>query len=475
MKMFHAETYKEALKTATCCDTCEKVPLPELEETTRYVFISYSHKDFQKVYADLADLYESGVPFWYDSGLPAGKNWDDVVREKMTDPRCAGIVFYLSESLFVSRSIRTEIHIACGKDGAGDVPAVKREYFSVNLTDMCPSKLLRTALPSKQFSDTEDEAADIREWVTTLTEAFPDKATYLLFDHPHHKTNLVEQIGINFGINPNYNPFAFGEALFRSGNAVIDFPNGAEYDGAFADGVFNGHGTLTFADGTVYVGEWVNGMRHGEGTQTLPNGASYTGEWADGSIHGKGCFTFSNGTYYKGDWKKGNLHGNGVATFANGSVYTGEWANGKWHGCGTMTLADGSQYTGDWVNGERTGQGTMTYANGSRYVGEWARGVWNGYGRVDFSDGAVYSGDWVDGAMQGQGTLIDSDMTYMGGWRENLQCGYGVMMFSDGTVYVGEWVDGNVHGRGILTLPDGSVQNGLFENGEFIGSADENT
>lgn len=48
------------------------------------------------------------------------KNWDDVVREKMTDPNCAGVIFYLSEHLFLSRSIQTEIQIAIGDDPEGE-------------------------------------------------------------------------------------------------------------------------------------------------------------------------------------------------------------------------------------------------------------------------------------------------------------------------------------------------------------------
>lgn len=162
---FNIEAYKKRLETSQTCETCEKVPSPKLTADTRYIFISYSHKDYKKVYCDLAQLYKSDIPFWYDSGLPAGKNWDDVVREKMTDPHCAGVIFYLSENLFLSRSIQTEILIACGEDGDPSAPKIKRDFFCVNLTDKPPSQILKSVFSAKQFPDTEDEMMAQLKWV----------------------------------------------------------------------------------------------------------------------------------------------------------------------------------------------------------------------------------------------------------------------------------------------------------------------
>ena len=164
MAEFVAEEYKKLLEASTSCDTCEKVPIKKLDEGDSYIFISYSHKDYKKVYADLADLYESNIPFWYDRGLPAGKNWDDVVAEKMTDSRCAGIIFYLSENLFLSRSIQTEIQIAIGEHGDSDIAKTRLNYFSVNLTDKNPSRILKGVYSSKEFFDVEDEMSAMSDW-----------------------------------------------------------------------------------------------------------------------------------------------------------------------------------------------------------------------------------------------------------------------------------------------------------------------
>ena len=40
---------------------------------------------------------------------------------------------------------------------------------------------------------------------------------------------------------------------------------------------------------------------------------------------------------------------------------------------------------------------------------------------------------------------------------------------ADGSHYEGTIADGKRHGEGVLTLPDGTVQAGWFEKGEFAG------
>ena len=448
MPEFSAERYKKRLLKSQSCDTCEKVPLPKLNEKTRYIFISYSHKDYKKVYCDLADLHESGIPFWYDGGLPAGKNWDDVVREKMTDSRCSGVLFFLSENLFLSRSIQTEIRIACGEDGDPSTPRMKRDYFCINLTDKSPSGILKSVYPAKQFPDAEDEMEAQEDWANTLRKAFPDKSTFLPFHNPNHKTNLLQQINLVFGINPNYNTFDFGGAMFRSGSGVIEFRNGAIYEGAFLNGMFDGKGVLTSSDGDVYKGEWTEGKRHGRGTMTYSDGAVYTGEWSEGKHHGRGTMTVPDGAVYKGEWSEGKRHGRGTMTYSNGITYKGDWVNGKRHGRGALTVPNGGDYTGEWAKGLPHGQGTMTYSDGVVYEGGWGENGPSGYGRYIYPDGALRCGIW-DG--------------------EILLEGVGILRYPDGSSYDGQIKNNLRHGQGTYIRPDGTKQTGRFEKGIFLG------
>ncbi len=448
MSKFNAEEYKKQVSESTSCDKCDKIPAVELKKDSEYIFISYSHKDYKKVYCDLADLYESDIPFWYDEGLPAGKNWDDVVRERMTDSRCAGIIFYLSENLFLSRSIQTEICIACGKEGNPDTPSIKRDYFSVNLTDKSPSDILKSVYSDKEFPDTEDAMAAQREWVDVLSTAFPDKATYLSFDAPKHKEKLVIQIGVNFGINPNYNPYSFGDATFRSGKGIIEFSNGAVYDGEFADGLFDGYGEIKYLEsGDEYKGQWKKGLWHGKGEYKDSDGVVYLGDFVNGKRCGHGKVTMSSGLSYDGKWLNGKMNGKGIATFPDGTVYDGEWLDGKMNGKGVMTFSNGAFYDGEWLGGKMHGKGVMTYSSGAFYDGEWLNGKMHGKGVMTFSSGAFYDGEWLDGEMHGKG----------------------VMTFSSGAFYDGEWVGGKWHGMGTLTFADGTTQAGYFENDDFVG------
>ncbi len=527
MSNFNAEEYKKKLEASTSCETCEKVPVSKLKKNSHYIFISYSHKDYKKVYSDLADLYESDIPFWYDEGLPAGKNWDDVVREKMTDSRCAGIIFYLSENLFLSRSIQTEICIALGEENDSTVPGIKKDYFCVNTTELAPSKILKEVYLEKEFPDVEDEMEAQFKWVQMLNKAFPDKATYLLFSNPHHKTDLVKQIGINFHINPNYNPYDFGDAIFLTGKGVIEFSSGAIYDGDFKNGEFEGYGVLYYfkehyyADlnfdlkkfltspfkgnsdvetkdiklGPIYRGYWKKGKRHGEGKMIWSDGAAYEGDWVDDKRHGKGKMTLPDGGVYEGDWKDGKLHGKGKTTNSDGTIYEGERLDGKRHGKGKLTLPDGGVYEGYWKDGKRHGEGKMIWSDGAAYEGDWKDNKRHGKGKMIWSDGAAYEGDWVNDKCHGKGKLTfpDGDIQegdwednkargqcvfirksdghrYVGGWRDNGSTGYGTYIYPDGASRAGNW-DGDIllEGEGVIRYDDGSYYDGQIQNNKRHG------
>jgi len=105
--------------------------------------------------------------------------------------------------------------------------------------------------------------------------------------------------------------------------------NGNRYEGEFANGKRNGHGTMTFANGEKYEGNFVNGQRSGKGTMTHPNGDHYEGYLANDQPSGQGIMTLANGDQYKGDFANGCAHGQGIITLTNGDWYEGEFVNGE--------------------------------------------------------------------------------------------------------------------------------------------------
>ena len=192
---FCAEEYKKILASSESIHTCPRVPLPKINENQNYIFISYSHKDYKYVYSDLADMYEAGVRFWYDSGLSAGKKWDQEVFEKIASPFCVGVVFYMSENLFLSRSAGREIEITYAKQCEGaEQSHNETNFFSVNLTDKLPKEILVSAIKNDK-----ENALDMKQ-IGIIGQAFPDNATYVCYHSPDHEKQLIHQIKTQFGV-----------------------------------------------------------------------------------------------------------------------------------------------------------------------------------------------------------------------------------------------------------------------------------
>ena len=73
-------------------------------------------------------------------------------------------------------------------------------------------------------------------------------------------------------------------------------------------------------------------------------------------------------------------------------------------------------------DGKRNGQGNMTYANGNKYVS----------------------------------------------FKDSYFNGQGIFTFANGDKYVGTFKDSSRHGQGTLTYADGDIEEGIWENDEFL-------
>tara|TARA_B100000575_G_C22980010_1_gene565532 strand:+ start:299 stop:760 length:462 start_codon:yes stop_codon:yes gene_type:complete len=77
----------------------------------------------------------------------------------------------------------------------------------------------------------------------------------------------------------------------------------------------------------------------------------------------------------------------------------------------------------------------------------------NGKGKYN-SSGHIYIGDFKDGAFHGYGQYIWTD---------------------DGTFYEGEFIKNMFHGQGRITFPDGSYEEGYYEDDELVSTASAKT
>lgn len=467
MVKFNAKTYKKTLFKSTTIQDCKKIPV--LSGNEPYIFISYSHKDYKQVYADLADLHESGIRFWYDTDLLAGINWDDGVRKRLTDPKCRGIIFYLSDNSLRSEAILTEIRIAIGEDSATSCLPKNLDYFAVNLTSDLPSVLV-----NRIFDGTDNG----NERKRILEKAFPDEQIFLIHEDGKNKKKnywpkLIQNIMLRFNIYPENDPYKLRSsgAELISGHAVIHYSDGATYDGAFVNNRLHHHGTLRFPDGSVYDGNFHEGQRHGYGEMTFADGRKYSGDWKNGTRDGKCVMIWPNGMRYEGACSDDKISGHGTCILADGRIYTGDWQNNAPHGSGTMTHPDGFVYEGDWHAGNMHGKGIYRYGEGNIYDGEFSHGKPHGKGIFTVPGHSKYVGYWIDGKKHGKGICeYANGNKYIGNWLNDKRHGKGICKYANGDKYIGNWLNNKRHGKGICEYADGSVYDGEWLDDNQHGS-----
>ena len=71
----------------------------------------------------------------------------------------------------------------------------------------------------------------------------------------------------------------------------------------------------------------------------------------------------------------------------------------------------------------------------------------NGQGTYRWESGDEYVGEWKDGKRHGQGTQTQQVFR---------------------TKYVGEWKDGEFNGQGTLTYINGTVEKGIWKDGNIV-------
>lgn len=115
---------------------------------------------------------------------------------------------------------------------------------------------------------------------------------------------------------------------------------------------------ITVEKSARYRGELNNEkQRCGFGIQEWPDGARYEGYWAQDQASGKGRLIHADGNLYEGDWVDNKANGNGKYLHQDGTLYTGEWTDDKQHGHGAELWPDGAHFTGEYAHGQKQGAG----------------------------------------------------------------------------------------------------------------------
>lgn len=170
--------------------------------------------------------------------------------------------------------------------------------------------------------------------------------------------------------------FDISKVIESGDNSIIEYPDGARYEGGLSDGKRNGEGILIDPNGDSYDGVWIDDE-------------FYSGEiiWRDSAFIFDGlCRTIQNKVYplngvlktgdevYEGqfDFKNRNkwILQKGMIRYIDGAVFEGEllW-NGQSHG--KMIYSDGTEYEGEFFKDSRCGYGEYIDIKGNVEKGFW--------------------------------------------------------------------------------------------------------
>lgn len=78
--------------------------------TEPYIFISYSHKDMDKVFSIISRLQQEGYRVWYDEGIDPATEWDENIAQHIMDSGC--LIAFISANYIASNNCKDEINFA---------------------------------------------------------------------------------------------------------------------------------------------------------------------------------------------------------------------------------------------------------------------------------------------------------------------------------------------------------------------------
>ena len=291
-----------------------------------------------------------------------------------------------------------------------------------------------------------------------------------------------------------------GDGYFKTeeGEEVVRFEDGNVvwgkvtktsriYEGFIQDNLYHGKGRLE-TDLFIYSGEFEKGIFHGQGL--------FNAKTEKSSL----CGIFNNGRMIKGVVEiqsqryEGSLNaseeaeGYGIITTPD-YRYEGEWKAGKFHGTGTFEdlkagskkkgiFEDGNLVSGKMVIGQKKWKGNFNAAGEAdgkcrfdspeiSYDGHWKNDKFHGQGIMEKKkQGEVLTGRFENNYIA-EGELVKGQVGYRGNFKSGQPHGCGTIITPDFTYY-GEFSNGNMNGKGRKILKDGTLLEGIFENGALI-------
>ena len=91
-----------------------RIPFEAYKGNDPYIFISYAHKDSNKVFPIISEFHKAGFPIWYDEGIDPGNEWPEEIANALLN--CSLFIVFISSSSVKSKNVVREINYALSKD-----------------------------------------------------------------------------------------------------------------------------------------------------------------------------------------------------------------------------------------------------------------------------------------------------------------------------------------------------------------------
>ena len=75
-----------------------------------YIFISYAHRDAERIMPVITGLQNRGFRVWYDAGIEAATEWPEFIAQHLADSAC--VVAFITKNALDSHNCRREINFA---------------------------------------------------------------------------------------------------------------------------------------------------------------------------------------------------------------------------------------------------------------------------------------------------------------------------------------------------------------------------
>jgi hypothetical protein len=91
-----------------------RIPFGAYKGPGPYIFVSYAHKDSDRVFPIISEFHKAGFPIWYDEGIDPGNEWSEEIENKVLN--CSLFIVLISPAAVESKNVRQEIKLALSEN-----------------------------------------------------------------------------------------------------------------------------------------------------------------------------------------------------------------------------------------------------------------------------------------------------------------------------------------------------------------------